>query len=135
MARWLVKTDPETYSLADLERDRRTAWDGVSNNTALIHLRKFRAGDEVLIYHTGGEKAIVGVARVARDSYPDPKQKDRKLAVADLEFVRKLPKPLSLAEVKEVKSLARMPLVTIGRLSVMPVTDAEWEAILRLSGS
>ena len=135
MTRWLVKTDPETYSIADLERDRRTVWDGVANNTALIHLRKFRAGDEVFIYHSGDEKSVLGVAKVARDAYSDPKAEDPKLAVADLEFVCRLARPVTLTEIKKDATLAKMPLVTIGRLSVLPVSDAEWATIIRMAGN
>jgi len=135
MAYWLFKADPGTYGLADLQRDKRTTWDGVSNNLALKHLRECKKGDEVLIYHTGDEKAVVGIAEVLKESYPDPKQKDPKLAVVDLKFVRKLAKPVTLADIKADKDFEQFLLVRMPRLSVMPVTGQQWKLILKMSGA
>lgn len=132
MSRWLLKTEPSTYAFADLVRDGRTTWDGVSNPVALGHLRAMKKGDEALVYHTGDEKAAVGVARVASDPYPDPKQKDPRLVVVDLEPVRALPRPVTLKAVKADPRFADFALVRISRLSVMPVTDAQWKALLAL---
>ena len=96
--RWLFKTEPSTYSWADLERDRRTVWDGVKNALALKHLAAVATGDQVLIYHTGDEKAAVGIAKVVRGAYPDPKQKDVRLVVVDLQPVKALARPVALGE-------------------------------------
>ena len=132
MSRWLLKTEPSTYAFADLVRDGRTTWDGVSNPAALGHLRAMKKGDEALVYHTGDEKAAVGIARVASDPYPDPKQKDPRLVVVDLEPVRALPRPVTLKAVKADPRFADFALVRISRLSVMPVTASQWEALQAL---
>jgi len=132
MNRWLLKTEPSTYSYADLVRERRTTWDGVANPSALSHLRAMRKGDEAFVYHTGDEKAIVGIARVASDAYPDPKLSDPKRVVVDLEPVRPLEAPVTLATVKADKRFADFALVRISRLSVMPVTVSQWEWLLAL---
>lgn len=131
--RWLVKSDPETYSYADLRRDQKTVWDGVANAVALKHIRAMRKGDEVLVYHTGDEKAVMGHARVASDPYADPKQKDPKLAVMDLAAGEPLARPVALSEIKADPAFADFALVRQGRLSVMPVPDALWKRILDLS--
>ena len=130
--RWLLKTEPSTYSFADLQKEQRAIWDGVSNPVALKHLRAMRKGDEALVYHTGDEKAIVGIAQVVSDPYPDPKLDDPKRVVVDLSAVRALPKPISLAAVKADRRFADLPLVRIGRLSVMPIPAAQWSALLSL---
>ncbi|HEV8612493.1 MAG TPA: EVE domain-containing protein [Gemmatimonadales bacterium] len=126
---WLLKTEPTTYSFTDLLRDKRTTWDGVSNPTALINLRTMRKGDAALVCHTGAEKAIVGVARLVSDPYADPKLDDPKRVVVDLEAVRRLKAPLPLAAVKADKRFADFALVRIPRLSVMPVSAAQWKAL------
>jgi predicted RNA-binding protein with PUA-like domain len=132
MARWLVKTEPDEYAYADLERDGRGAWDGVRNATALIHLRRFAPGDEVLVYHTGRERRIVGLARVARAPYADPATGDPRHAVVDLVPVRRLASPVTLAMIKADPAAADFDLVRISRLSVMPVPDDLWQRILDL---
>ncbi len=131
---WLLKTEPSTYSYADLEQEGRTTWDGVSNPVALKNLRAMQAGDHAFIYHTGSEKAIVGIARVRKAAYPDPKQKNPKLVVVDLEPVRPVPQPVSLAQVKADKRFADFALARLPRLSVMPVTPNQWKALLGLAG-
>jgi predicted RNA-binding protein with PUA-like domain len=131
--RWLFKTEPSAYSFARLEADRRTVWDGVKNALALRHLGAVAKGDEVLVYHTGDEKAAVGIARVARGAYPDPKQKDAKLVVVDLEADRALPRPVTLAEMRANSRLAGFDLLRLPRLSVMPVSAAQWAEILRMA--
>lgn len=132
MARWLVKTEPEDYSYDDLERDGRGVWDGVRNATALLHLRRFARGDEVLIYHTGRERRIVGLARVARGPYTDPATGDPRHAVVDLVPVRRLAGAVPLATIKADPAAAGWDLVRISRLSVMPVPDDLWRRILDL---
>jgi predicted RNA-binding protein with PUA-like domain len=129
--RWLFKTEPGAYSFDQLERDGRTVWDGVKNALALRHLADVAKGDEVLIYHTGDEKAVVGIARAARGAYPDPKAKDRRLLVVDLEPVRRLTRAVPLAELRADPKLAGFVLLRLPRLSVMPVSAAQWSEILR----
>lgn len=131
--KWLVKEEPETYGYEKFERDGRTVWSGVKNPLAQIHLRSIRKGDRILYYHTGKEKAVVGVAKATRDAYPDSKDPSGKLFVAELAPEKKLPKPVSLATIKADKVFANFPLVKISRLSVMPVTDTEWTRIEKLS--
>lgn len=133
--RWLFKTEPGAYSFAQLERDRRAAWDGVKNALALRHLASIQPGDDVLVYHTGNEKAAVGAARVVRGPYPDPKAKDARLVVVDVVPVRPLPRPVGLAEMRANKTLAGFELLRLPRLSVMPVSLAHWTEILRMAGS
>ena len=131
--RWLFKTEPSAYSFAQLEADGRTVWDGVKNALALKHLSAVAKGDEVLFYHTGDEKAVVGIATVARGAYPDPKQRDAKLLVVDLEAGRALPRPVTLAEMRTNAKLAGFDLLRPPRLSVMPVSAAQWAEILRMA--
>lgn len=130
---WLLKTEPSTYSFADLQRDGRTTWDGVTNPVALRHLGSMRKGDEALIYHTGNEKAAVGIAEVVSNPYADPKAGDPKRVVVDLEPVRALSHPVSLAAVKADKRFSDFALVRISRLSVMPVNAAQWKALLAMA--
>ena len=131
--KWLLKSDPDTYSFADLERDRQTRWDGVSNNLALKHIRSMHAGDTALVYHTGDEKAIVGRAEIMSEPYTDPKQNDPRLVVVDLKAGPRLPRPVPLSEVKQQPDLKDFPLVRMPRLSVMPVSEAQWKALLGLA--
>ncbi len=133
MAYWLLKSDPETYSYFDLERDRKTVWDGVSNPLALKHIRGMKKGDQAFVYHSGDEKAIVGVAEIVSDPYPDPKEKDPKLAVVEIRAQKRLPTTVSLAAIKERKDFADFLLVRMSRLSVMPVTASQWKALLAMS--
>src|SRR6185312_12593164 len=131
---WIVKTEPSTYSYDDLARQKTAVWDGVKNNLALKYLRQMQPGDRVLVYHTGDEKAVVGVAEVTSEPYPDPKQKDPKLAVVDLRAVERLPRPVPLAEIKKDRAFAELGLVRIGRLSVMPASADQVKRILKLGG-
>jgi predicted RNA-binding protein with PUA-like domain len=131
---WLLKTEPTTYSYDQLEKEGRTTWDGVRNNLALAHLRTMKAGDRVLIYHTGAEKAVIGLAKVAKAAYPDPQLHDPKLVVGDVVPERRLERPVTLAEVKAEASLKDLALVRMGRLSVMPVTPAQWKRLLEMGG-
>ncbi|PYP51803.1 MAG: EVE domain-containing protein [Gemmatimonadetes bacterium] len=131
---WIVKTEPSTYSYGDLERQKKAVWDGVKNNLALKHLRQMNPGDRVLVYHTGDEKAVVGVAEVTSEAYPDPKQKDPKLAVVDLRAVGRLPRPVPLAEIKKDRAFADLALVRIGRLSVMPASAEQFRRLEKLGG-
>jgi predicted RNA-binding protein with PUA-like domain len=133
MTLFLVKTEPSTYSFDDLRRDRKTVWDGVSNPVALRHLSSMKKGDAVVVYHTGEEKRAVGLARVGSDPYPDPKLKDPKRPVVDLEYDRPLPRPVTLAEVKADATLKTSDLARLPRLSVMPLSDAQSRRLLALA--
>ena len=132
MNRWLLKTEPSTYSFADLMREQCTTWDGVSNPSALNHLRAMRNGDQAMVYHTGDEKAVVGIARIVSNPYIDPKLQDPKRVVVDLAPVRALGEPIPLARVKADPRFKGFSLVRIPRLSVMPVTPEQWDALLVL---
>jgi predicted RNA-binding protein with PUA-like domain len=133
MAYWLFKEEPDHYSLEQLFRDKRTVWDGVENNLALKHLRSVQKGDRVLYYHTGTEKAVVGVMEVVKGPYRDPTRDDARFVVVDVRPVRRLDRAVSLAEIKANPKFADFALVRISRLSVMPVTDEQWAEIERLS--
>ena len=132
MAYWLFKEEPDHYSLEDLFRDKRTTWAGVENNLALKHLRSVKKGDQVLYYHTGKEKSVVGVMEVIKGPYPDPEREDERLVVVDVKPVSRFKRPVSLAEIKANPKFADFALVRISRLSVMPVTDAQYAEIERL---
>jgi predicted RNA-binding protein with PUA-like domain len=129
---WVLKTEPSEYGFADLVRDRRTRWEGISNPVALKHLRSMLEGDDALIYHTGNEKALVGLARVVSAPYPDPK--DPKLVVVDIEAVQPLPRAVPLAEIKAEPVFADLGLVRVPRLSVVPVEPAKWKRMLGMAG-
>ena len=132
-AKWFLKSDPEHYSFLDLERDGKTVWDGISNNLALKHLRNVRRGDLVMVYHTGAERAAVGLAEAASDPYPDPQQHDPRLAVIDLQARKKLARPVTLDEIKKSSMLKNFDLVRLPRLSVMPVSDEQWSTLLAMA--
>jgi len=133
MAYWLLKSEPGVYAFADLVRDKKTTWDGVTNNLALKHIRAMAKGDLAFIYHSGDEKSIVGIAEVASEPYPDPKAGDPKIVVVDLKAKDALARPVSLADIKAKKEFADFSLVRISRLSVMPVTAAQWKWLLAMS--
>lgn len=130
--RWLLKTEPTTYSFDDLTRDRRTTWDGVRNALAQQHLRSMRKGDEVLIYHSGRDKAVLGLARVARAPFPDPGAEDPAIVAVELSAGRRLARPVTLARIKADPAFTDFALVRISRLSVMPVPAAQWRRLLAL---
>lgn len=131
---WILKTEPTSYSYEQLARDRKTAWDGVKNPLALKHIRAMHRGDQALIYHTGKEKAIVGLAKIVSEPYPDPAAADPKLVVVDVRAVKSLERMVPLAAIKAEKSLADLALVRMGRLSVVPATSAQWKRLLRMAG-
>jgi predicted RNA-binding protein with PUA-like domain len=131
--KWLMKEEPTHYGFEDLVRDGRTSWTGVRNPLAQRHLRSIRKGDEILYYHTGDEKAVVGVAKAVSEPYPDPADQTGSLYAIDVAPVRKLKTPITLAAVKADRSFADFPLVRIPRLSVMPVSEAEWERMQALT--
>ena len=135
MSYWLLKTEPDCYAWDDLAHDKKTVWDGVSNALALKHIRSMKKGDLALIYHTGGERQAVGIAEIASDPYPDPKEQDEKLAVVDLKIKKKLPQPVSLDVIKSDKTFAGWDLLRISRLSVVPVPQKMWKRIEELSAT
>lgn len=135
MANWLVKEEPEHYGYDALVRDGRTVWAGVRNPLAQKHLRSIRKGDRIFYYHTGKEKAVVAIARAASDAYSDANDKSGKLAVVDVVPEKKLARPVTLAAIKADAAFASFPLVRMSRLSVMPVTDAEWKRIEKMSAA
>ena len=135
MSYCILKTEPSTYSFDDLQREQTAVWDGVKNPLALKHLRAIQAGDEVLVYHTGDEKAVVGLARVTKAAYPDPKKKDPKLVVVNLMAGARLGVPVLLATIKADPALQDLALVRLPRLSVAPATVAQWKRLLNLGGA
>jgi predicted RNA-binding protein with PUA-like domain len=132
MARWLMKSEPESYGWADLVRDGATEWDGVRNNAARLHLKAMKAGDEAFFYHSMSDKAVVGIMRVTRGAEPDPKAPE--WVRVRVEPVRALKRPVTLAEIKAEPALAKMELIRQSRLSVAPVRDDEWAKVLEMAG-
>lgn len=134
MAYWLAKTEPDSYSYTDLERLGRDRWNGVKNFTALKHIGRMKPEDLVLIYHTGKEKAVVGVAEVVSSPYPDPSEDDKRFLVADVKPRYRLTRPVTLKEIKQNPAFAEWELVRQSRLSVMPVTEEHWQLVHSLAG-
>ena len=126
---WLLKTEPSDFSWSDLEKRGRVVWDGVTNPVALRNLRAMKKGERVFVYHTGDEKAAVGIARVVSEAFPDPKSKNPRLVVVELEAVKALKRRVTLAEMKALPVFATSPLVSQGRLSVVPLNEAQWRAV------
>ena len=133
MAQWLMKEEPEHYSYDQLVKERKTVWAGVRNPLAQKHLRSIKKGDRIFYYHTGKEKAIVAIASAASDAYLDPNDATKKSSVVDVAPVKKLARPVTLAEIKADRAFADFPLVRMSRLSVMPVTDDAWARIEKMS--
>src|ERR1043165_2988027 len=126
-----MKSEPESYSWADLVRDGGTEWDGVRNNAARLHLKAMKPGDEAFFYHSMSDKAVIGIMRVTRGAEPDPKAPDRVRGAA--ERVKPLERPVTLAEIKAEPKLAKMELVRQSRLSVAPVRDEEWKRVIAMA--
>ncbi|HEX7878882.1 MAG TPA: EVE domain-containing protein [Candidatus Eisenbacteria bacterium] len=131
----MFKTEPSDFSYDDLEKKKESGWDGVRNAQALIHLRQVAAGDDVLIYHTGSEKSVIGLARATGPARPDPKDTAGKMVIVPVVPVRRLPRSVPIAVIRGEKALAEFPLIKNTRLSVMPVKPAEFRAILALAGA
>lgn len=134
MAYWLVKSEPFKYSWDQFIKDKQTFWDGVRNYAARNNLRSMKIGDRVLWYHSNEGLEIVGIAEVIKEHYPDPTTTEEAWVVVDLKPVKKLKNTVSLAQVKAEKRLAQMALIKLGRLSVQPVTEKEWQVVMELSG-
>ena len=126
---WLFKTEPSEYSYDDLERETKAVWDGVTNSLALKHLRQVRMGDEILIYHSGDVKAIIGLAQAVSDPYPNPRGDDDKLIVINLKPKRRLVRPITLSEIKVIEEFKEFDLLRLPRLSVMPIPDNYWDRL------
>ncbi len=133
MAKWLVKSEPASYSWEQLQKDKETCWSGIRNYAARGHLRTMKKGDEVFFYHSNEGTDIVGIAKVTKEAYPDPTIDDDRWVAVDLKFHKKLKKPVTLETIKKDKRLAKMALVRIGRLSVQPVSEDEWNIIMKLA--
>jgi predicted RNA-binding protein with PUA-like domain len=133
MAHWLLKSEPDVYSFDDLLKDKKTVWDGVANNTALIHIRAAKKGDTAVIYHTGDERAAVGLAEIVSGPYADPKLDNPKAAVFDIKAGKRFKRPVTLAEIKADPVFAGWDLIRLGRLSVVPVPSKMWSYLLKLS--
>jgi predicted RNA-binding protein with PUA-like domain len=129
---WLVKSEPSVYSWEQLLKDKRTCWDGVRNYAARLHLKALKKGDQVFFYHSNDGLCIVGIAKVIKEAYPDPK--DKEWMAVDLAPFKTLKKPVSLEQIKAEKKLKNMALVRIGRLSVSPVSFEEFAIILKIAG-
>jgi predicted RNA-binding protein with PUA-like domain len=130
---WLFKEEPSHYSFDALVKDKKTVWSGVKNPLAQKHLRSVKKGDRIFYYHTGDEKSVVGIAKALGDAYPDPADQAGKASVVDVGPVEKLSRPVTLAEIKADAAFKEFALVRISRLSVMPVSDAEWKRIEKMS--
>ena len=130
---WLFKEEPSNYSFDAFAKDKKTTWSGVKNPVAQRNLRSVKKGDQVFYYHTGDEKSVVGIAKALGDAYTDPGDKTGKAAVVDVGPVKKLPRPVTLAEIKADAAFKDFALVRISRLSVMPVSDKEWDRIEALA--
>ena len=133
MPHWLVKSEPSTYSWAQLVKDKKTSWTGVRNPTAQIHLKAMKAGERCFFYHSGEGKEIVGVAEVVKTAYPDPTDKAGKMVTVDLKAVEPLETPVTLAAIKAVPAFKEFRLVRESRLSVVPVSDDHWKLITKMS--
>jgi len=131
---WLVKQEPDSYSWADFVSEGKTAWTGVRNYTARNNLRKMGKGDEVLFYHSGEEKAVVGIAKVIRPAYPDSTATEGDWNAVDLAPIKALPRPVSLRDIKSNPRLKQVPLIRQSRLSVMPLTASQYREIIRMAG-
>lgn len=134
MAYWLLKTEPQEYAWENLERAERSVWDGVKNPLALKYLRTMQPTDKALIYHTGKERRVVGIAEIVTESYPDPALNDPKYVVVDIRAVRSLLHPVTLTEMKQSGKFANFDLIRLPRLSVVPVSAEYWQQILQLAG-
>ncbi|HEY3799599.1 MAG TPA: EVE domain-containing protein [Caulobacteraceae bacterium] len=134
MNHWLVKSEPAKYSFEDLQRDGKTVWDGVRNNQAALWLKAMKLGDEAFYYHSQEGLAVVGVAKVVRESFLDPSDPAGRFVAVEFAPVRALPRPVTLAEIKATPALSGMTMLRQFRLSVTPITDDEWATIRKLGG-
>jgi predicted RNA-binding protein with PUA-like domain len=134
MTYWLLKSEPDVYSFDQLLAEGETVWNGVRNNAARLHLRAMKEGDEALFYHSNIGKEAVGLCRISREAYPDPTDESGQWVAVSVQPIRKLARPVTLAEMKAEPALAEFQLIRQSRLSVVPVRDEEWATILRMAG-
>ena len=134
MAYWLAKSEPSTYSWDDLVKEKQTCWSGIRNYAARIHMRNMKKGDEVFFFFSNEGVEIVGIAKVIKEAYPDPTTDDDRWVAVDLKPVRKLKNPVTLDAIKKETRLKEMALVRISRLSLQPVSDEEWEIVMKMAG-
>jgi predicted RNA-binding protein with PUA-like domain len=134
VAFWILKSEPSTYSYEDLVKEGKTVWDGVHNPQALMNIRSMKKGDLAFFYHSGEGKCIVGIAEIVSSPYPDPKQKDPKLAVIEIAPKKKVNHEITLSDIKATKMFSELKLVRQPRLSVIPVPPEMWKALLRMCG-
>jgi predicted RNA-binding protein with PUA-like domain len=135
MNHWLLKSEPGTYSWDDLVREGRVTWDGITNALALIHMRAMRAGDEAVLYHSGSERRAMGLARITKGPYADPRLNNPKLVVVEIAPVAPLPRPVSIDEIRKDKAFADWDFLRQGRLSVVPVPGPIWARLMKLGGA
>jgi predicted RNA-binding protein with PUA-like domain len=134
MQYWLMKSEPDVYSIDDLARDGTAPWDGVRNTTARNHLKAMQKGDKAFFYHSGDDKEIVGVVEITKEAYPDPSDEAGRFVMVDVKPLQPMPKPVTLAQVKADKAFAEMLLVRNSRLSVSPVDEKAWKLIAKMGG-
>jgi predicted RNA-binding protein with PUA-like domain len=132
--KWLLKSEPDVYSFDQLLAEGETVWNGVRNNAARLHLRAMKVGDEALFYHSNIGKEAVGLCRISREAYPDPTDESGQWVAVSVQPVRRLPRPVTLADMKAEPALSEFQLIRQSRLSVVPVRDDEWALILRMAG-
>lgn len=130
---WLAKQEPSSYNFEQLRKDKKTMWDGVHNNLALKHINNMKKGDQIMFYHSGKEKQIVGIMEVASNPYPNPEEKNKRYVVVDVKYKKPLNRSVSLDEIKKQKKFKDWELLRISRLSVMPVPKTIWDSILKIS--
>lgn len=133
MAYWFVRSEPDVYSIDDLKRDGKTTWDGVRNNAAALHLKSMKLGDEVIFYHSNIGKEVVGVAKVVKEAFPDASDSTGRWVAVELGYDRHLPKTVPLPDLKAESALSEMAMIRQSRLSVSPVTPAEWKVVLKMA--
>ena len=134
MSHWLIKSEPDVYSWDQFVKDKQTRWDGIRNYAARLHLRAMKKGDELFFYHSNKGTEIIGIASVVKEAYPDPTTEDPAWFAIDVKPLKKITKPVTLDQIKKEKKLSSMALVRISRLSVQPVSDEEWQIILKMGG-
>ncbi len=134
MAHWLLKSEPTAYSWEQMLKDKKTNWTGIRNYAARLHLRAMKKGDEAFFYHSNKGLEIVGIVKIVKEAYQDPTTTDEAWVAVDIAPVKTLKKPVSMADIKLNKKLAEMALLRISRLSVQPVTDDEWNSIMKMAG-
>ena len=133
MAYWLLKSEPGVYSIEDLKRDGSTVWDGVRNNTAALHLKAMKVGDEALFYHSQSDKAVVGTAKIIKEAFPDKSDPTGRYVAVEIGYGSKVKAPVTLSTMKATPALAEMQVVKMSRFSVSKVTAEEWKTVLKMT--